>query len=190
MSSQPVTPVRPEEYLEFERAAETRHEWIEGEIVAMAGGSLRHSLITMNLGAELHPRLLGRCFVFGPDARVCVSWQNLITYPDVTVLCRAPQYVDDRRDTLSNPPFVAEVLSPSTEVWDRGRKSRSYRELPSLREYLLVGQDPVDIEHHSRRPNGDWNIETVRNMDAVIKLESLGCELPVREIYQGVDTLG
>ncbi|HLJ46532.1 MAG TPA: Uma2 family endonuclease [Bryobacteraceae bacterium] len=189
MSSQPVTRVSPEEYLELERAAETKHEWIEGEIVAMAGGSLAHALITGNLCRELGSRLLGRCLVFSPDARVCVDWQRMITYPDVTVLCGSPQYVDEKHDTITNPTLIAEVLSPSTQIFDRGQKSWLYRQLPSLSEYLLVSQEAVNVERYSRLPDGDWKIETVRDIEGVIKLASLGCELPLRLIYHGVDTL-
>ncbi len=183
VSSQLITRVSPEEYLEFERSAEARHEWIDGKIVAVPDRSLRHSLITANLGGELGTRLLGRCLVFSSNARVCVDWQRLITYPNVSVLCGRPEYVDAHRDMYTNPKLIA-------EVFDRGQKRWLYGQLPSLSECLLVSEEPVFIEHYSRRPDGDWSIETVRDLDAVIKLESLGCELPVNLIYQGVDVLG
>ncbi len=191
MSSHPVSYVSPEEYLERERVAETKSEYVFGEIVAMAGGTLQHSTITCNLSAALVVRLWGRpCIVFSPDARVCVQWGSLITYPDVTVLCGTPQYSDDRRDTLMNPTFLAEVLSPSTRAFDRGEKSRLFRMMPSLAEYLLVDQTPVDIEHYRRLPNGNWELTTLRDAASVLRLESLECEIPVAEIYRNLDLLG
>ncbi|MBI1786899.1 MAG: Uma2 family endonuclease [Acidobacteria bacterium] len=190
MSSQPVTDITPEEYLERERAAETKHEYVGGDIVAMAGGSLQHSLITANIIGTLRSLLAGRpCVVFSPDARVCVRWNDLITYPDVTVLCGPPQYTDDHRDTLVNPTFLVEVLSPSTKNFDRGEKSRLYRMLPSLNEYLLVDQAPVEIEHWRRLPNGNWELATIRDRDAVLRLSSLDCELPAGEIYRNLELL-
>lgn len=190
MSSHPVSYVSPEEYLERERLAETKSEYFHGEIVAMAGGTLQHAMITANLCVELAVRLRGKsCIVFSPDARVCVQWGSLITYPDVTVLCGTPQYADDRRDTLMNPTFLAEVLSPSTRAYDRGEKSRLFRMMPSLAEYLLVDQTPVDIEHFRRLPNGNWELTTLRDAAAVLSLESLGCEISAAEIYRNLDLL-
>src|SRR5712691_6881897 len=125
MSSQPVTHVGPEEYLKRERATETKHEYIDGQIVAMAGGSPAHTLITANVARELGNLLSGsRCLVFSSDLRVTVRWDRLITYPDVTVVCRAPQYADEKRDTVVDPTFIVEVLSPTNKTFDRGEKGR------------------------------------------------------------------
>lgn len=179
----------PDEYLERERTAETKHEWVAGEIVAMAGGSLQHALIVANVCRELGNRLLGRCAVFSSDARVCVSWKGLITYPDVTVLCGAPQFTDAAADTLTNPTFVVEVLSPSTRNFDRGEKGRLYRALPSLAGYLLIDQKPAEIEYFRRLPNGNWEVAAISDINARLTLDALGCELPVSDIYRGLDLL-
>jgi Uma2 family endonuclease len=182
--------VSPEEYLERERPAETKSEYFLGEIVAIAGGTLQHSMITANLARAIGNRLQGKpCGVFSSDARVSVQWGSLITDPDVTVLCGAPQYTDDKRDTLLNPILLVEVLSPSTRAYDRGEKSRLFRMMPSLAEYLLVDQTPVDVEQYRRLPSGNWELTTVRSIEAVLTLHSLGCEIPVVEIYQNLDLL-
>ncbi len=191
MASQPTSFVTPEQYLEFERAADTKHEYVFGEIVDMAGGSAMHNFLGINTSTALNIRLDSRkCKVFGSDLRVCVSWCDLITYPDVFVVCGPLQFVDQRTDTVTNPIFIVEVPSPSTKSYDRGEKSRLYRTLPSLAEYLLVDQTPVDVEHWRKLPNGNWELATIRDRSAVIHLESLGCDLPVEEIYRNADTLG
>jgi Uma2 family endonuclease len=189
MASQPTTFVTPEQYLEFERAAETKHQYFLGEIFDMAGGSPVHALLTANISGELRGRLLsGKCRVYSPDLRVSAG-RELITYPDVAIVCGPLQFADQRRDTVTNPIFLAEVLSPSTRAFDRGEKSRLYRTIPSLAEYLLVDQQPVDVEHWRRLPNGNWELATIRDRGAVVRLESLGCELPVEEIYRDVESI-
>ncbi len=190
MSSEPVSYITPEEYIARELAAESKHEYVHGEMVAMAGGSLRHSVISLNIAGELRNRLRGsRCTVFNLDARVCVQWGELITYPDVTVVCGPPQLDERLPHTLLNPTLVVEVLSPSTRNYDRGEKSRLFRLLPSLAEYQLVEQDTVEIEHYRRLPNGHWDLATIRERDAVLTLESVHCDLPVAEIYSGLEML-
>jgi Uma2 family endonuclease len=190
MASQPLSYVSPEEYLARERVAETKSEYIDGEIVAMAGGTPSHSLIATNVSSALWNRLAGgNCLAFNSDARVSVQSGKLITYPDVSVVCDEVQYVDDHRDTITNPRVVVEVLSPSIANYDRGAKSRLYRMLPSLAEYLLVDQDTVEVELYRRLPNGHWEIATFRDADAIIRLESIGCDLPMNEIYRDVERL-
>lgn len=188
MSSNPVSYVTPEAYLAFERGADAKHEYVAGEIAAMAGGSPAHSLIAANVAGALGVRLEGRCLVFNSDLRVCAG-NELITYADVTVLCGHPAFLDDQRDTLTNPAFICEVLSPSTENFDRGEKARLYRALPSIGEFLLISQTPVEIEHFSRINVGKWEISTIRDPNAVIPLPTLGCDLPVVEIYRGIELL-
>jgi Uma2 family endonuclease len=188
MSSQPATYVTPEEYLERERLAETKHEYVNGQIVAMAGGTPNHALIAANIIIGIGSRVRGSCGVYTADLRVCVKWGDLITYPDVTVVCGPLEFAADKRDTITNPTIVVEVLSPSTRSFDCIEKSRRYRMLPSLKEYLLVEQTPVDIEHFRRLSNGHWEINTIQDASAVIRLESIGCDLPVSDIYRGVET--
>jgi Uma2 family endonuclease len=185
-----VSYVSPEEYLEFERLAETKHEYLHGEIIAVAGGSPGHGLIGGNVFRALGNRLDGtKCIPFNSDVRVCVRWGSLIAYPDVSIVCGAIEYVDDKRDTIANPRIVVEVLSPSTRNYDRGEKSRLYRLMPSLTEYLLIEQTPVEIEHYRRLPNDHWDIETIRDANAIVRLESIGCAIPISEIYRDLDRL-
>ncbi|MCC6391486.1 MAG: Uma2 family endonuclease [Bryobacterales bacterium] len=188
MSTMPHPKFTQAEYLELERAAERRSEFIDGEIVMMAGGSLRHSLVINNLQTALSRRLENSpCDVFNADLRVCIRWGKLITYPDITVLCGPPEFIDNRKDTLTNPTFLVEVLSPSTKDFDRGEKSLQYRRLPSLREYLLVDPASVNIEHYKRLPNGNWEVSEIRGADSAITLACLGCEIPVTEIYRNAE---
>jgi len=188
MASRPLDYVTPEEYLERERVATEKSEYINGVIVAMAGGSPRHALIAMNVGAALHNQLRQTCCrIFSSDLRVCVRWGTLTTYPDVTVICGEEEYTDDKRDTVTNPTLIAEVLSPSTKSYDRGEKARLFRMLPSMREFLLIEQETVEVEHWRRLPNGNWELATVQDPGAILHLESIGSELPVSEIYRGTE---
>src|ERR1700694_5697214 len=188
MSSHSLSYVTPEEYLERERLAAEKSEYISGEIVAMAGGSPRHALIAANVIGIMHSQLRhGDCRIFDSDLRVCVRCGSLITYPDVTVVCGSPEYTDEKRDTVANPAVIVEVLSPSTKKYDRGEKARLFRMLPSLHEFLFVEQESIEVEHWRRLPNGNWELATVREAGVTLHLESIGCDLPVDEIYRGTE---
>jgi Uma2 family endonuclease len=190
MVSQPVTFLTPEQYLQLERAVPERHEYVEGEMVAMSGGSPAHSRIAANLIRKLPLNNGGRnCSIFTSDLRVSVHWTRLITYPDVTVIRGNLEYADEKRDTVTNPTLLVEVLSPSTEVHDRGRKADLYRFIPSLREFLLIGQSPVLIDHYKRWPDGSWQVIALRELSDVLQLDSLGCSFPVTEVYAGIEML-
>lgn len=190
MSTAPITYLTPEQYLEIERASDEKHEYWSGEMYAMAGGLPVHSFVINNIETALTQLLREKdCFVFNADLRVSVRWETLITYADVTVVCDAPKYVDERLDTVTNPTLVVEVLSPSTAAKDRGTKSFLYRQVPSMREILLVEPLPVQIEHYWKLPNGHWELETVTDRTAILKLPSLDCELPVTEIYRKVEAI-
>ncbi len=153
MASTPKTRYTPEEYLALERSSETKHEYFKGEIFAMGGASSRHVLIVTNLVIELGSQLKkGPCRVFSTDLRVRVDTSGLYTYPDVVVICDAPEFSDDQRDTLLNPVLIIEVLSDSTKDYDRGGKFEQYRTIKSFKEYLLVAQDRPHLEHYP--PNG------------------------------------
>ncbi|HMA36345.1 MAG TPA: Uma2 family endonuclease [Chloroflexia bacterium] len=181
----PLLPRRytPEEYLAHERQADYKSEYIAGQIVAMSGVSREHSLINMNLARVLSTQLLDRpCEAHASDLRVKVSAQGLYTYPDITVVCGEPQWEDAQVDTLLNPTLIVEVLSPSTEAYDRGAKFGYYRALPSLQEYLLVAQDRMLVEHFVRADAG-W---LLTDPAAVIQLPAIGCTLPLAEVYRKV----
>jgi Uma2 family endonuclease len=190
MSSAPLSRISPEQYLEAERASEQKHEYWYGEVFAMAGGSPAHSLVINNLQFRLTGLLIGKpCFVFNADVRVAVASHELITYPDATVLCGHAQYVDEGRDTLTNPTMVVEVLPPSTAKSDRGDKAFHYRRVPSMLEILLVDPAPVMIEHYWKLLNGHWELEMVTDPAAVLHFPHLDIELPVADIYRNVELL-
>ncbi len=177
----------PEEYLALERRAENRSEYLDGDMVAMSGGSREHNLIALNLGAELRSRLKGRpCEVFAGDMRVKVSGTGLYTYPDVVIVCGEPKFEDANVDTLINPTVVAEVLSESTASYDRGGKFAHYRKIPSLVDYLLIAQHEPRIERYVRQPEGPWARSEVRSLDGTLDLPSIQCSVPMAEIYERV----
>lgn len=175
-----------EEYLAIERSSELRHEYLDGEMVAMTGGSADHSLVIGNLVAELRGQLKGRpCRVYPTDLRVLAP-SGLFTYPDVVVVCGESQFRDAQRDTLLNPTLIVEVLSPTTESYDRGRKFEHYRSLDSLREYLLVSQDHALVEQFLRQEGAAWLFKETAGLDQVLALPSIQCELALTEIYDKV----
>jgi Uma2 family endonuclease len=188
MSTGPLPSATVEEYLEFDRKSEFKNEYVFGEIVAMTGGTPWHSLIVMNTAFTLNKKLFGStCHVFDSSLRVCLDRETLYSYPDITVVCGALEYTDDRRETVLNPKLVVEVLSPSTRNYDLGDKARMYSRIPSLAELLLIEQRACRIEHWRRQPNGHWDVELIEDPGATVNLESLGCEVPVAEVYSGVE---
>lgn len=188
MSSAASPLVTPEEYLELERAAETKSEYHDGEIVAMSGGTGPHSLLAMNLGSELRQRLKGRpCLVFNSDMKVWIGVRRHFFYPDLSGLCGQPLYHDEMHDVLVNPSFVVEVLSPKTEAYDRGKKLARYMALPSLVEIALVSQEDLRVDKYTRQPDGIWRFDVLSGNDAVARFESVDCNVPLRDFYEGVE---
>ena len=186
MASLPEYRLTPEEYLRMERAAEFKSEYDDGMIIAMSGASLRHNLIVSGLIHSLMNRVRDGCLVLANDMKVRVLNPTRFFYPDISVVCDRPQLADDKRDVLLNPLIVIEVLSGSTENYDRGRKFLSYQEIPSLQEYLLVSQDEALIEHY-RREAEHWVYTKSDGLEATVALPAAGCEIPLREIYAQVD---
>lgn len=187
MSSPLHSRFTPEEYLAQERQAQTKSEYLNGEIFAMSGASRRHNLITVNITAGLHAQLRQRpCEVYTSDMRVKVSPTGLYTYPDVVVVCDEPQFEDAELDTLLNPTLIVEVLSKSTEDYDRGSKFEHYRSLDSLQEYVLVAQDRCHIVHYIRQPGNTWVLSETQLLNDRLPLPSLGGELLVSEVYAKV----
>jgi Uma2 family endonuclease len=187
MSTLPVHQFTQDEYLRFEREAETKHEFVDGQIYDMAGGSLTHSQIAANLLIALGKRLLGRCRLHTSDTRVCIAHGRLISYPDVIVACDPPEVLPEDPDTLTNPTLLAEVLSPSTESYDRGKKAAMFREMPSLRAYLLVAQKEASIQYCECQPDGSWSYQEFTEKGEVIPVRPLGIDLPLSEIYADVE---
>jgi len=176
------------EYLAFERSSETKHEFLDGRIFAMAGANERHLMICANLGQQLNNRLAGKeCFAWGSDTRVKAEQTGLYTYPDVVVVCRGPLFEDEHRDTLLNPRIVFEVLSPSTEKYDRGHKAEHYRRVPSLTDYLFVAQDRAYVEHYRRADDGEWILREYADVDGSMELKSVEVAVPLLEVYANVE---
>ena len=188
VTSVPKPQYSPEEYLAIERAAECKSEYFAGEIFAMAGASRRHNLIATNVASELRQQLKGQpCEVYPSDMRIKVTATGLYTYPDVTVVCAQAQFEDDREDTLLNPTVLVEVLSKSTEAFDRGDKFAHYRRIESLAGYVLIAQDKQHIEWYTRQPDGQWLLSEAGGLNDSVRLNSIGCELQMSEVYEKVE---
>ncbi|MFL6194887.1 MAG: Uma2 family endonuclease [Thermoanaerobaculia bacterium] len=178
--------ITPEEYLALERRAETRSEYLDGEMFAMAGGSRPHNLIVTNLVRELSTQLMtADCEVYSSDQRVRVPETGLYTYPDVVVACGEPRFEDEQLDTLLNPSFILEVLSASTEAYDRGKKFAQYRTQDSLMEYVLVAQDEPRVEQYVRQ-EGKWLLSVTAGLEATLALPSVQCTLALDRLYHKV----
>ena len=176
------------DYLALERQAETKSEYLNGQIYAMSGASRSHNRITVNLTRRLGNQLSGKpCEPFANDMRVKVSPTGLYTYPDVVVACGEPRFEDQHVDTLLDPTVIIEVLSDSTEAYDRGDKFAHYRALESLTDYLLVAQDKPRIEHYSRQPDGRWLYSVADGPDGRIEIAAIGCVLHLAEVYDRVE---
>ena len=187
MASNPASSLTEEQYLAIERAAGFKSEFLDGVMYAMSGGSPRHADLHGNIYAELRAMLRdSQRKAFNSDLRVRVS-SRMYTYPDVSVVCGKPLLADDQKDVLLNPIVIFEVLSPSTELYDRGMKFQLYRTIPSLREYILVDQNKVQIEHYIRQDSSAWTLRDHQGLDAELKLDSIGASLPLRLIYDRVD---
>ena len=181
------THLTPEEYLAFERKATTKHEYLNGQIVAMSGASFAHNFLTMNTANQLYNQLIGgECQVATSDMRVKVTQIDSYFYPDVVVVCGEPRAEDDTFDTLLNPTVVVEVLSPSTETYDRGEKFEHYQQIASLKEYVLISQDKIRVKHY-RRQETEWLQTEFQGLEDVLYLLSIGCELRLQDIYRRVE---
>jgi len=188
MSTQPVPRFTVAQYLEIERSAESRSEYLNGGIYAMAGGSPNHAFIAANAVIQIGAQLRGKpCRVAGSDLRICCKPANVLTYPDISVVCGPVKTLDAEKDTLTDATVIVEVLTPSTENYDRGAKFRYYRGLPSFSEYLLLAQDEIRAEHYVRQPDGSWLFREFNGPDAVVELKSIGCRLELGSLYEHVE---
>lgn len=187
MASHSVTKLTEEQYLALDRAAEFKSEYFDGEMFAMSGGSMQHARLHMNLAAELSIALRGRdCEPFGSDFRVRVS-SRMYTYPDISVVCGKPLLADNSQDALLNPVVIVEVLSPSTETYDRGLKLQAYRTIASLQDYILIEQNEIRIEQYTRQENNLWILRDYQSLDEELNIASIGVSLAMRRIYDRVE---
>ncbi|MBA2621650.1 MAG: Uma2 family endonuclease [Acidobacteria bacterium] len=184
-----ATVFTPEDYLTFERKADARHEFVDGEIYETAGESLAHSRICVNLMGEARNKLKGKsCEVLSPNMKVPTTNASLFSYPDLTIVCAAPKFHDRKKDVLTNPKVIFEVLSPSTAEYDRTTKFQEYRMgNETLNDYILVSQDKPFVEHFVKQPDGNWIYRSYGAIEDVLKIETVECELSLREIYDRIE---
>ncbi len=187
MSAVPLPRLTPAEYLERERNAPTKSEYFRGEVFAMSGRSLNHNRIAANVISALVTALADRpCDVFTSDQRVATP-TGLITYPDASILCGPAETLDNREDTLTNPLVIFEVLSPSTERYDRGKKFEHYRSIPSLREYVLVAQEEASIECYTRANDEEtWVLREAHGLESSIPLAAIDGLLQLADVYRKI----
>ena len=188
MASNPKHFYTPEEYLSLERKATYKSEYCAGEIFAMAGASLAHSRIVMNVGTTLSVQLEDKdCDVYANELRVKTPDNALYTYPDIVVSCGQLKLEDSSFDTLLNPVLIIEVLSPSTEAYDRAKKFAFYRKIESLKEYILVAQDECRVTQYTNQEDGSWVFNESSNLEDTIRLASLPCVLDLQKVYRRIE---
>ncbi len=187
MSTASKTYLTPEEYLVLDNQSEFRNEYVEGEIFAMAKASKNHRNVVLNLTSNLRIHLAGSsCRVDGPECRVFIPAKTAYVYPEVLVTCGEEQYLGESDDTLLNPLLVIEVLSPSTEDYDHGKKFNYYRSLPSFREYLLIAQDRVSVEHFCYQEPGFWTLREYVKRSDEISFQNVPAKLALQNIYENI----
>jgi len=185
MATNPISKLSEEQYLALERVAETKSEFLDGEMFAMSGGTRRHADLQSNLHGELFAQLRGRpCRAYTSDFRIRTA-SGVYTYPDLSIVCGDVKVADTWTDTLLNPVVLIEVLSPSTEGYDRGLKFQHYRTIESLQDYILVDQTKVRIEQFTRQSDGTWSLRDLSAATDELRIESIGVRLPVAQIYAG-----
>jgi Uma2 family endonuclease len=188
--AQPIKRFTPREYYALEREAQYKSDYYDGEIFAMSGGSSRHSLIVMNIGGELRQQLKGKpCAPYDSNQRLKIKATGLRAYPDVSVYCGPLEYdhEDPQAETATNPTVLFEVLSPSTEAYDRGFKSENYRKIESLRAYVLLAQETPHIEVYERQPDNSWLLREENEKQGVVHLPAISVTLSLAEIYDRIE---
>lgn len=178
-----------ESYLDFERIQPERHEFLDGNVYAMAGESPNHSTICFNLYGIIHNQLRGKkCRGFSPNMKIATNEKGLYSYPDLAIVCGQPTFHDDKKDVITNPTAIFEVLSPSTEHYDRGEKFLRYvNGIRSLTDYVLISQDAPVITHFRQQTGGEWEQTMTDNLGAVVTIASIECEIALAELYDLVD---
>jgi len=185
--------ITSEEYLELERTSEDRHEYFNGEIFAMVGAKPEHNLINTNIVSELRSSFVtdsSTCRVYPSDQRVKIEAIEKFTYPDISIACGDIRFTDDSIPSLLNPLVIIEILSDSTEAYDRGIKFRHYRLIPSLQEYVLVSQTHCQVERYVSSEDGSWNYLSYESIEQTMTLESIKCDIALSEIYRWVEFQG
>ena len=186
MATAPLTLLTEDEYHRLERAAQFRSEFVNGQMYAMAGGTHKHSLLEVNASSEIRALLKGSgCRVYSSNLRLRVP-SGAELYPDLSVFCGPAQAYRDASDICTNPILVVEVLSPSSANYDRGLKFELYRQIPTLRDYLVLHQSAVFAEHHTKNPDGSWTLREYRGEEAMIPLQGIDRTLVLGSVYEAV----
>ena len=176
-----------EEYLALEREAAFKSEYFQGEIYAMAGGRPMHGAIAMNLAREFVHQLKGKpCWVFSSDVMIRTNPNGLFSYPDLSIACEELTFHDSKEDIITNPILIVEVVSDSTEAYDRGKKFRLYQQIETFTDYLLVAQDEPHIDHYEKQADGRWLLTSAIGLGANLPIPSLGCTLSLAEVYDKI----
>jgi Uma2 family endonuclease len=184
MSTLPKPYITPEQYLEIEAQAERKSEYYNGQMFLMAGANSDHNLITSNLNRVFGNEFLRRpCYVYTSEMRVQIPATGLYTYPDAILVCGERQWADPSETTLLNPAVIIEVLSDSTEIYDRVGKFLHYKQVPSFREYILIPQNSFRIDQHTLQSDGNWTIRPYASIDDTLEVTAVGCSIPLRDIY-------
>lgn len=180
--------ITPKQYLEQERASlDQKHEYVDGDIFAMVGASPAHILISMSISSLLREQTKNSsCIAYASDLKVCTADNGMFAYPDITVVCGKLEFHDENKDVVTNPKVIVEVLSPSTEVYDRSEKFFRYQQIESFTDYILVAQDKARVEHLSRQQDGQWVIKVLNGLESTLTIKSINCTLKLSDIYDRV----
>ncbi|MBK9566798.1 MAG: Uma2 family endonuclease [Saprospiraceae bacterium] len=179
--------ITPEQYLESERLALEKHEFYLGEIFAMSGASFRHNQIFKNTYGNLFNKLKGKpCQPYGSDLRIHIPNNSLYTYPDISIICGKPEMTDTVKDTITNPSVIIEILSKSTYDYDKGQKFTLYRDIDSLREYILIDSMSIRVEHYFKNEDSSWTLKDYRTIDAKLNIETISADLLLSDVYVDV----
>jgi Uma2 family endonuclease len=180
--------ISAEEYLYYERKAETKHEYFQGEIFAMSGASFVHNRIFSNTLADVVTKLKGKkCRAFSSDLRVHVKKNSLYCYPDLSVICNKPNFVDKTFDTVTNPTVIFEILSKSTRSYDKGQKFTLYRDIETLKEYILIDSENIGVEMFSKNDDNSWTLTEYKNLEDIFHIKAIEVSLALTDVYDGVD---
>lgn len=182
------TKLTVEEYLEWEKESLEKHEYYRGEIFAMAGASTPHNIICINMIRDLAVALKGKtCRPYGSDMRMNIPENTLFTYPDISIYCNEPISSKEDADTVIHPTVIIEILSPSTKGYDRGNKFKLYRDIPTLKEYILVDSEFVSLEAWRLNDNNNWELQEYNSLDAQLSIPAISFSMPILEIYEGTN---
>lgn len=179
-----------DEYLKFADESDIKHEFVNGKIIAMTGATIRHNVIINNISYSITGQLANKkCLVTTNDTRIKIQIKESYRYPDIVVVCGKIEYLENRKDTLTNPIVLIEVLSPSTALIDYNQKLDEYTQIPPLQEYIIISQHDYKAERYLRQTGEDWLYSRAKGLDGLLHILSIDCQLALSEVYQKLDLL-